>query len=97
MSLLVGELAFGASSERTEHVRLAVLAGSLLAASLAAVVLRRRNAAYRTGPPIERIVGEVVGSRINGRAPHHRELDPPHLRSWIWTRSPREEGVTDGG
>ena len=47
VSLLVGELAFGASGERTEHVRLAVLGGSLLAASLAAVVLRRRNAAYR--------------------------------------------------
>jgi NhaA family Na+:H+ antiporter len=48
VSLLVGELAFGASSERTEHVRLAVLGGSLLAAMLAAVVLRRRNTAYRT-------------------------------------------------
>ena len=31
----------------TEHVRLGVLAGSLIAAVLAAVVLRRRNRAYR--------------------------------------------------
>ncbi len=47
VSLLVGELAFGMGSERDDHVKLAVLAGSLLAAALAAVVLRMRNATYR--------------------------------------------------
>ena len=46
VSLLVGELAFGVESARDEHVRLAVLAGSLLAAVLAAIVLRLRNRVY---------------------------------------------------
>jgi NhaA family Na+:H+ antiporter len=47
VSLLVGELAFGAGSERDDHVKLAVLVGSLLAAALAAIVLRARNVVYR--------------------------------------------------
>ncbi|GGB76078.1 sodium:proton antiporter [Knoellia flava TL1] len=47
VSLLVGELAFGAGSERDEHAKLAVIVGSLLAAFFASVVLRRRNATYR--------------------------------------------------
>ena len=47
VSLLVGELAFGAGSERDDHVKLAVLVGSLVAAVLASVVLRTRNRVYR--------------------------------------------------
>jgi NhaA family Na+:H+ antiporter len=47
VSLLVGELAFGVGSDREEHVKLAVLIASLVAAALAAVVLRMRNAVYR--------------------------------------------------
>lgn len=47
VSLLVGELAFGSGSERDDHVRLAVLCGSLIAALLATVVLRLRNRHYR--------------------------------------------------
>jgi NhaA family Na+:H+ antiporter len=47
VSLLVGELAFGAGSERDDHVKVGVLAGSLLAALLATVVLRLRNRVYR--------------------------------------------------
>jgi NhaA family Na+:H+ antiporter len=47
VSLLVGELAFGAGSERDDHVKLAILLGSLLAATLASAVLRLRNRAYR--------------------------------------------------
>ena len=47
VSLLIGELAFGANSERNEHVKIGVLAGSLLAAALAAVVLRARERVYR--------------------------------------------------
>jgi len=47
VSLLIGELAFGAGSERNEHVKIGILAGSLLAAALAAVVLRLRERAYR--------------------------------------------------
>ena len=47
VSLLIGELAFGLGSERDDHVRLGILLGSVLAALLAAVVLRLRNQHYR--------------------------------------------------
>ncbi|MEO3804982.1 Na+/H+ antiporter NhaA [Nonomuraea sp. B1E8] len=47
VSLLIGELAFGAGSERGDHVKMAVLTGSVIAALLAAVILRLRNRAYR--------------------------------------------------
>ncbi|CAA9372352.1 MAG: Na+/H+ antiporter NhaA type [uncultured Propionibacteriaceae bacterium] len=47
VSLLIGELAYGAGSAREDHVKVGVLAGSLLAAVLAAVILRARNATYR--------------------------------------------------
>lgn len=47
VSLLIGELAFGLGSERDDHVTVAVLAGSLLSALLAAVILRLRDRAYR--------------------------------------------------
>ncbi|MDQ2797857.1 MAG: Na+/H+ antiporter NhaA [Actinomycetota bacterium] len=46
VSLLIGELAFGPGSPRDDHVSFGVLVGSLLAAALAAVVLRRRNRHY---------------------------------------------------
>lgn len=46
VSLLVGELAYGAGSDRDDHVKMAVLLGSLLAAVLASVVLRSRNRHY---------------------------------------------------
>jgi NhaA family Na+:H+ antiporter len=47
VSLLIGELAFGAGSERDEHVKVGVLLGTVLAALLATVVLRLRNRRYR--------------------------------------------------
>jgi NhaA family Na+:H+ antiporter len=47
VSLLIGELAFGAGSTRDEHVKVGVLVGSLLAATLAAILLRIRNRTYR--------------------------------------------------
>ncbi len=47
VSLLIGELAFGSGSDRDDHVKIAVLAGSLLAAALAVLVLRLRNRVYR--------------------------------------------------
>ncbi len=47
VSLLIGELAFGAGSVRNDHVKVAILLGSLLAALLATVVLRIRNTVYR--------------------------------------------------
>jgi NhaA family Na+:H+ antiporter len=47
VSLLIGELAFGAGSVADDRVKVAVLGASLLSATLAATVLRRRDAAYR--------------------------------------------------
>ncbi|HEY9523716.1 MAG TPA: Na+/H+ antiporter NhaA [Thermopolyspora sp.] len=47
VSLLIGELAFGAGSDINAHVKVAVLAGSLLAALLATLILRVRNGVYR--------------------------------------------------
>ncbi|MGH3811371.1 MAG: Na+/H+ antiporter NhaA, partial [Pseudonocardiaceae bacterium] len=47
VSLLIGELAFGAGSARNDHVKVGILLGSLLAALLATVVLRIRNTVYR--------------------------------------------------
>ena len=47
VSLLIGELAFGPGSASDDHVKVAVLAGSLTAATLATGVLRVRNHAYR--------------------------------------------------
>jgi NhaA family Na+:H+ antiporter len=55
VSLLIGELAFGAGSVRDEHVKVGVLVGSLLAAVLAAVVLRIRNRTYRRLDAEERL------------------------------------------
>jgi NhaA family Na+:H+ antiporter len=47
VSLLIGELAFGAGTLRDEHVKVGVLAGTLLAALLATVLLRLRDRRYR--------------------------------------------------
>ena len=48
VSLLIGELAYGSDPARQDIVKVAVLAGSLLAALLAAIVLRARNRHYRS-------------------------------------------------
>ena len=61
VSLLMGELAYGAGSPRDDSVKVAVLAGSLLAAALAAVILRIRNSVYRR---IEE--AETVGADADG-------------------------------
>ena len=47
VSLLIGELAYGAGSERDDHVKIGVLAGRWSPPPLAAIVLRIRNRAYR--------------------------------------------------
>jgi NhaA family Na+:H+ antiporter len=47
VSLLIGELTFGAGTAADDNVKIGVLGGSVLAALLAAVVLRIRNAHYR--------------------------------------------------
>ena len=47
VSLLIGELAFGAGTPADDHVKIGVLLGSLLSALLATIVLRTRNRHYR--------------------------------------------------
>ena len=53
VSLLIGDLAYGPGSTRDDYVKIGVLAGSALAAVLAAVVLRIRNRQYRIVLAIE--------------------------------------------
>lgn len=47
VSLLIGDLAYGLGSNRDDFVKVGVLTGSLVAALLAAVLLRVRNRHYR--------------------------------------------------
>ena len=47
VALLIGELAFGVGIERDDHVKIAVLTGSLMATALASAVLALRNRTYR--------------------------------------------------
>ncbi|MFD3498759.1 Na+/H+ antiporter NhaA [Streptomyces sp. NPDC058676] len=47
VSLLIGELAFGGDATLTDEVKAAVLMGSVIAALLATVLLKIRNAKYR--------------------------------------------------
>ncbi|MGK5442473.1 Na+/H+ antiporter NhaA [Micromonospora sp. URMC 105] len=55
VSLLIGELAFGLGSARDDHVKVAVLTGSLLSALLATVILRARTRVYRRVHEIETV------------------------------------------
>ena len=55
VSLLIGELAFGTGSGADDHVKIGVLAASLLAAVLATVVLRYRNGVHRRIHERERV------------------------------------------
>ncbi len=55
VSLLIGDLAFGASTMRDDHVKIGVLAGSILAAVIASVILGARNRAYRRIGALEAI------------------------------------------
>lgn len=47
VSLLISELAFGTGTDRTNHARIGVLAGSIVAATIGALILRRRDRHYR--------------------------------------------------
>jgi NhaA family Na+:H+ antiporter len=47
VSLLIGELAYGTGTERDDAAKVAVVAGSVIAATLAAIVLSSRNKTYR--------------------------------------------------
>ncbi|MEU5909857.1 Na+/H+ antiporter NhaA [Micromonospora sp. NPDC047527] len=61
VSLLIGDLAFGAGSTADDRVKAAVLAGSVISAGLAAIVLVRRNAAYRRVAERERLDADGDG------------------------------------
>ena len=60
VSLLIGELAYGVGSPRDEHVKTAVLVGSVTAAVLASVVLTLRNRAYRRIEAVDAAGGDRV-------------------------------------
>ena len=60
VSLLIGELAFEPGSLRDDTVKVGVLAGTLLAATLAAVLLRTRNRRY------QRIAEADPGTAVTG-------------------------------
>ncbi|WP_269938288.1 Na+/H+ antiporter NhaA [Arthrobacter sp. HY1533] len=55
VSLLISELSFGSDSPHYSHAKVAILAGSVLAALLAAVVLRSRNRHYRKIAELEEL------------------------------------------
>lgn len=55
VSLLIGELAYGQDSGRDDHVKVAVLTGSVLAAVVAGALLRTRDAAYRRIEEADRV------------------------------------------
>lgn len=63
VSLLIGNLAFAGDLERLEHVKVAVLAGSLLAGTAAAFVLRHRHRVYA------RLQKEEDDAGLGGRPP----------------------------
>ncbi len=61
VSLLIGVLAFGLGSEADERAKIGVLAGSVVAAAFAAVVLRARNRVYRRIEQAERVDSDHDG------------------------------------
>ncbi len=61
VSLLIGDLAFGLGGVRDEHVKVAVLAGSVTASVLAAGLLRSRNRTYRRIAAEERVDADADG------------------------------------
>jgi NhaA family Na+:H+ antiporter len=61
VSLLIAELAFGVGTAREDHAKVGVLTGSLLAATLAAVVLRLRNRVYRRLHELETVDSDHDG------------------------------------
>ncbi|MET8092465.1 Na+/H+ antiporter NhaA [Micromonospora sp. NPDC005220] len=61
VSLLIGDLAFGAGSTADDRVKAAVLLGSVISAGLAAAVLSRRNATYRRVAERERLDADGDG------------------------------------
>jgi len=75
VSLLIGELAFGLGSERDEHVKVGVLLGTVLAATLATVVLRARNRVYKRIHALEQV--DVDQDRIPDVYEAPEDIGPP--------------------
>ena len=61
VSLLIGDLAFGGDSTADDHVKVAILAGSLAAALLAAVLVKARDRAYERMAAAERVDTDADG------------------------------------
>ena len=61
VSLLIGELAFGTGTPQDDMVKIGVLAGSLISALLATVVLRARSRVYRRICAEERVDADADG------------------------------------
>ncbi|WP_454697277.1 Na+/H+ antiporter NhaA [Arthrobacter humicola] len=61
VSLLVAELSFGHGSLHDDHAKVGILAASVLAAMLAAVVLRTRNRQYREAEEREKVDSDQDG------------------------------------
>ncbi|HEY8296077.1 MAG TPA: Na+/H+ antiporter NhaA [Micrococcaceae bacterium] len=61
VSLLISELSFGAESAHNDHAKVGILAGSLLSALLATVVLRARNRYYRRIEELETLDADGDG------------------------------------
>lgn len=61
VSLLVAELSFGHGTLQDDHAKVGILAASLLAAILAAVVLRTRNRQYREAEDREKVDSDQDG------------------------------------
>ncbi|MFD3841198.1 Na+/H+ antiporter NhaA [Streptomyces sp. NPDC058642] len=76
VSLLIGELAFDGDAALTDEVKAAVLTGSLIAATLATVLLKIRNVKYR-----RMVEAEERDDDLDGIPDIYEEDDPAyHLR-----------------
>ncbi|MFI6934051.1 Na+/H+ antiporter NhaA [Streptomyces sp. NPDC050287] len=76
VSLLIGELAFAGDATMTDEVKASVLSGSLIAAALATVLLKIRNAKYR-----RMCEAEERDDDLDGIPDIYEEDDPAyHLR-----------------
>jgi NhaA family Na+:H+ antiporter len=61
VSLLISELGFGRGTVQDDYAKVAILAGSLVAALLATVILRSRNRRYRRIAALEKIDADHDG------------------------------------
>ncbi|WP_255523383.1 Na+/H+ antiporter NhaA [Blastococcus sp. TML/M2B] len=78
VSLLITELAYGAESESYDHAKVGILAGTVLAALIATVVLRIRNRKYREIAALERVDVDADGIPDVYEAPE--DIGPPPAR-----------------